>query len=312
MQAEHVVEDPQDGGVDDDAGQADQAEREHPPELAQHGRRGSPDSRAVVRSGGRARSRARCRRYATAFPERRLGPPGVPGSKLVRHLSDPRGGMPDQDLQQDLEADRVEPVEVDRGPAEHEQAAHRVADRCQSRGEREPSPTGWRRTSQRAPGRRGPRLPSRRRRTACRSTMSTLCRIAVRANAPADSGGCCRSASMTSTHSPRACRAPSITAPLRPPCRAPRGRCSRRTPTGHPAACTARPFRRVVVAVIDHEDLGGQVGDSWAESVEQPLHVVHLVASRHDHRQPRSGRRHCRVEALCGDRGWLGRRDAAP
>ena len=43
------------------------------------------------------------------------------------------------------------------------------------------------------------------------------------------SGGCCRSASITQTHSPRAIRIPSTTAPPRPPERFPAGRWSSRT-----------------------------------------------------------------------------------
>lgn len=58
----------------------------------------------------------------------------MPGSHLVGDLRDPRAGVADEQLQQDLEADRVHPVQVDGRPAEREQAAHRIRDGGQATG----------------------------------------------------------------------------------------------------------------------------------------------------------------------------------
>ncbi len=66
-----------------------------------------------------------------AHPDRRLGVTGVARGHRIGDLGDPRTGVADEDLQQDLEADRVEPAHIDRAAPEHEQATHRVAHRRQ-------------------------------------------------------------------------------------------------------------------------------------------------------------------------------------
>ena len=81
-------------------------------------------SAPIRRPGGRARSR--WRRKSTPLAGAGLAGPGGPRLEAQRHVHHPQPGDADQQLQQDLEADRAELDAVDEAPPAEEEPGERI------------------------------------------------------------------------------------------------------------------------------------------------------------------------------------------
>ncbi len=119
--------------------------------------------------------------------------------------------------------------------------------------------------------------PSRKREA---TTRSLLAASAWARSCSIASGGCCRSASMTQTHGARAAAIPATTAPPRPPSRSPGSRWMIASSSPTLPARSATTSRRLVVRVVDHDELGVHAGEGIVESIDEGAYDVLLVARR--------------------------------
>ena len=152
----------------------------------------------------------------------------------------------------------LQAVEVDRVAPDQEEAAHRVRHVRAGAGNSVSAARDETRDIALRARRNGPTSPPAQNRLAT-TTSQPPSRAPGRACPRSASGGCCRSASITQTHSPRAVRMPSTTAPPRPPGALGGSRCSRRT-GARPTAIPPDRVGRVVVAVVDEDDLERHAG----------------------------------------------------
>ena len=172
-------------------------------------------NRAISRPtrGGRAARGSGPPRGPTPWSCRAWRPPNS-----ERNLGHAQPRRAHEDLEQDLEAVWVQAVEVERVAPDQEEAAHRVGHVPEPREQRERRARRDPRHRLRAragTGRCLRRAQNRLATTSCAAVASAWASMSSIA-----SGGCWRSASITQTHSPRAIRMPSTTAPPRPPCSA--------------------------------------------------------------------------------------------
>jgi hypothetical protein len=293
VQPELGVREPQHEGVDGDAGEADEPEPEGScgladpvpacdrpaPELPRQDVAPQPQQQAEERQ---------------PLTDRGLGAAGRPRRELVRHLGHARRRVPDEELEQDLEALGAHAVEDDRGPAHHEQAAHRVGHRGQAdREQRLAQPRGERRRDRAAraveaavrpgPGVPGPDddvgvLAHRRPREGGRGLRRVL-QVGVHHHDPL-------AARRADAREDRAAEpADAVAGPAVEQVHRDLG-----TRTG-----LFHQRRRVVVAVVHEQDLGLQPGNSRHQALQERRDGVPLVARGDDHGQPRAGpavRRH--------------------
>jgi hypothetical protein len=124
--AQLVVAEPEDGRVDGHAAQADQPEGQESPRL---GDPSGPRRRTIPQLPDHAgpAQPGQVPQESEALPRGSLRTVGMAWCEAVSNFGDLCHRITDQDLQQDLEADRVQAVEVHRCPLEREQPAERIA-----------------------------------------------------------------------------------------------------------------------------------------------------------------------------------------
>ena len=255
---------------------ADQPEQHEPNSSADALAPGAGRSRNCLASRA-ARSRITCRRNVRPWRSDALESPACRGANGRRPRPPAATGLRTRISSRILKPLGLSRSRFTAGPAEREQPAQRVAHHREPARERALDHPGRARGDETRPAPPRPSAADRSPAYLVPTTRSQSWRMAVSPASAAAFGGCCRSASMTSTHRPRACRAPAMTAPPRPPLRVPGDRCSSRTGTGHVLAFSASTSGRPVVAVIDEDELGAQRRDGRTEPRQQQFDAVLLV-----------------------------------
>ena len=225
---------------------------------------------------------------AQAFGQRCLGLAGVPRCETVGDLRDPGQWRADQDLEQDLETDRVEPVEVDgRGP-EGEHPAERVAHHREAARERALGQPGGPGRDERPSfaqaigGRSRAGVPGahhdvhvvpHRGAGQHRGRLGGMLQVGVHDEHPC-AARLPRPGDDRATQAALAGAGLAVQQPDRYPARPGRG---------------AERLGGAVVTVIHDDDLGIQRPEYWAEPLEQRADIEFFVAGRDEHGQGRRG-----------------------
>ena len=275
-------EHPQRDGVHRDPGQPDQAEGEQPRQsllpggaggpldlLAQHHQ---PQPQQVVGE-------------AQALLGGGLALIGQPGTEDERHLGDPQPRLAHRDLEQDLEAGRVQPRRVHRGQPDGEEARHRIRQPAEPAREQRLGQRGGE-AGNRAPEAAGQPvrgsgalvaggrdqiqfagLPDR---DQLGRQLRRMLQVAVHHDGP---GAACHPQSLGDRRTESAM--PLAGGPMQQPDRQPRG-----------AGDRPDHVRRGIVAVVDEQHLRRRVADSRFQPLQQRLDVSRLVAGWHDNGEP--------------------------
>ncbi len=282
-----MVEEPEDGGVDHDARHADQAEHDGTDRLPQPlgGRRGALAE--LAREDVPAQPRE-VPGEGEALAQVGLGPARGARREAVTDFRDAQPGVADEDLEQQLEAGRAQPVEVDGVAAEGEQAAHRVGHGGEAAGEDDPAEPACRARHHRAAAavealpRPGAGVPG----------ADHDVRVVPQGGA-CEAGGVRGRVLEVGVHDedPLARRVPGTGDDGgREAAAAPAGLAVQQAHRHLAAGRLAREDGGSgVVAVVDHEDLGVQAGEQRAELAEERPDVLLLVARRDDHGEAGGG-----------------------